>query len=84
MRVIDAAIRSKKMTDKLLQEMREVPKKHEMQLGMQGAGLEPGVLDILEYFKGRYLIALVTNNSVKAAEVALRDNNIKPYFGAPR
>lgn len=48
--------------------------------GMQGAELEPGAVELLSELKGRYHIAIVTNNSVEAAEIALRDNGISEYF----
>lgn len=77
--VIEEAIRTNRMTDKLIQEVWEIPRKHEV-LGMQQAGLEPGTMDILNELKGKYLITIVTNNSVRAAEVALRENHIMDYF----
>ncbi|MEC0373732.1 HAD family hydrolase [Paenibacillus chibensis] len=77
--VIEEAIRTNRMTGKLIQEVWEIPRKHEV-LGMQQAGLEPGTRDILNELKGKYLITIVTNNSVRAAEVALRENHIMDYF----
>lgn len=77
--LIEEAVRTNKMTEALLQQMWGIPKKHEI-LGMQEADLEPGTRDILRQLKGRYRIAIVTNNSIEAAEVALRDNNILDSF----
>lgn len=77
--LVEAAIRTNKMTDELLKEMWEIPKKHEM-IGMKDADLEPGVPEVLEKLKGTYLLVIVTNNSVDAAVTALKDNNILEYF----
>lgn len=77
--LIEAAIRTNKMTDEQLKEMWEIPKKHEM-IGMKDADLEPGVTEVLEKLKGKYLLVIVTNNSVDAAIAALRDNHILEYF----
>ncbi|MWV44319.1 HAD-IA family hydrolase [Paenibacillus sp. HJL G12] len=77
--VIEEAIRTNRMTDRLIQEVWDIPKKHEM-WGMQGADLEPGTVEILNKLKGKYHITIVTNNSVRAAEIALRENNVMEYF----
>lgn len=77
--IIEEAIQTNRMTEVLLNEMWDIAKKHEV-YGMQGADLEPGAVESLSELKGRYHIALVTNNSVEAAEIALRENNIFEYF----
>ncbi|MBG9733379.1 haloacid dehalogenase [Paenibacillus alvei] len=77
--IIEEAIQTNRMTKELLNEMWDIAKKHEV-YGMQGADLEPGAVEVLSELKGRYHIAIVTNNSVEAAEIALRDNDIMEYF----
>ncbi|MCY7486911.1 HAD family hydrolase [Paenibacillus alvei] len=77
--IIEKAIQTNRMTEELLNEMWDIAKKHEV-YGMQGADLEPGAVEVLSELKGRYHIAIVTNNSVEAAEIALRDNDIMEYF----
>ncbi|NEZ45009.1 HAD family hydrolase [Paenibacillus alvei] len=77
--IIEEAIQTNRMTEELLNEMWDIAKKHEV-YGMQGADLEPGAVEVLSELKGRYHIAIVTNNSVEAAEIALRDNDIMEYF----
>ncbi|MFD0674904.1 HAD family hydrolase [Cohnella sp. GCM10027633] len=77
--LIEEAVRTNRMTEEVLKEMWEIPTKHEI-LGMLGADLEPGTREILTQLKGRYRIAIVTNNSMEAAKVALRDNNILDCF----
>ncbi|MCY9764385.1 HAD family hydrolase [Paenibacillus alvei] len=77
--IIEEAVQTNRMTEELLNEMWDIAKKHEV-YGMQGADLEPGAVEVLSELKGRYHIAIVTNNSVEAAEIALRDNDIMEYF----
>lgn len=77
--IIEEAIQTYRMTEELRNEMWDIAKKHEV-CGMQGADLEPGAVEVLSELKGRYHIAIVTNNSVEAAEIALRDNGISEYF----
>ena len=50
------------------------------QIGMQAAGLEPGAAELLAELKKRYRLAVVTNNSLKAAEIALKNNHIFDLF----
>ncbi|MCY9531330.1 MULTISPECIES: HAD family hydrolase [Paenibacillus] len=77
--IVEEAIQTNRMTEELLNEMWDIAKKHEV-CGMQGADLEPGAVEILNKLQGRYHLAIVTNNSVEAAEIALRDNGIYEYF----
>ncbi|EPY12107.1 HAD family hydrolase [Paenibacillus alvei] len=77
--IIEEAIQTYRMTEELRNEMWDIAKQHEV-YGMQGAELEPGAVELLSELKGRYHIAIVTNNSVEAAEIALRDNGISEYF----
>lgn len=77
--IIEEAIQTNRMTEELLNEMWDIAKKHEV-YGMQGADLEPGAVEVLSELKGRYHTVIVTNNSVEAAEIALRDNDIMEYF----
>lgn len=77
--IIKEALATKRMEDNLIKDMWEIAKKFEI-LGMQDAALEPGALELLEELKGRYCIVIVTNNSVEAAEKALKDNGVIDYF----
>ncbi|MCR8845366.1 HAD family hydrolase [Paenibacillus sp. SC116] len=77
--IIEEAVATNRMTSELLQAMWEIPVKHEV-AGMDGAVLESGVTELLEKLHGSYHLAVVTNNSVKAANAALRDNGIIHYF----
>lgn len=77
--LIDEAARTSGMTEQLLRELWDIPKKHEV-AGMRGAELEPGARELLDGLKGNYRMAVVTNNSVAAAERALRENGILGYF----
>lgn len=77
--IVEEAIQTNRMTEELLNEMWDIAKKHEV-CGMQGADLESGAVEILNKLQGRYHLAIVTNNSVEAAEIALRNNGIYEYF----
>lgn len=77
--LIEEAARSSDMTEQLLRELWAIPTKHEV-AGMRGADLEPGAREVLARLHGDYRIAIVTNNSVDAAEQALRGNGILAYF----
>ncbi|KKO52721.1 HAD family hydrolase [Paenibacillus sp. DMB20] len=76
--IAEAAI-TNRMTDALVKEMWEIPKRYEVR-GMQDADLESGVIEILEELHDRYCMVVVTNNSIEAAEGALRKNGILEYF----
>ncbi|MDR9856460.1 HAD-IA family hydrolase [Paenibacillus sp. VCA1] len=77
--IIEEAMKTHLMTEKLQSEMWEIPKRFEMD-GMKDAELEAGVVEILEELKGGYQMAVVTNNSVLAAEIALKDHDILDFF----
>ncbi|MBW5448092.1 HAD-IA family hydrolase [Cohnella sp. CFH 77786] len=77
--IIDIASKNGMMTDELLREMWEIPKKFEM-LGMQNVVLESGVVELLHDLKGKYRMVIVTNNSIAAAETALREHEILHFF----
>lgn len=77
--IIEKALQTNRMTEDVIKEMWEIAEKHEI-IGMHEAKLEPGVMELLEDIKGKYYLVVVTNNSMKAAEAALRDNNIMEYF----
>lgn len=77
--LIEMALKTTMMSELLINEMWEIAKKHEIN-GMNGAGLEPGVVDLLEELYGNFHLAIVTNNSCSAAQKALKENNIIHYF----
>lgn len=77
--LIAEAVRTNKMTDKLMQDMWKLVREREI-VGMQDAELEPGVVSLLQELQGKYCLVIVTNNSVGAAERALQDNEIMDYF----
>ncbi|RJE90264.1 HAD family hydrolase [Paenibacillus sp. 1011MAR3C5] len=77
--IITEAISTNKMGPEHLRKMWDIAKKYEVD-GMRGAKLEKGVVDFLNEIRGVYNLAVVTNNAVEAAETALRDNDILPYF----
>ncbi|MCR8645496.1 HAD family hydrolase [Paenibacillus sp. N1-5-1-14] len=77
--LIEEAIQTNRMSEDLHSEMWDIAKRHEV-CGMHGADLEHGAVEVLHALKDKYLIAIVTNNSVEAAEIALRENGILEYF----
>lgn len=77
--IIKEAMGTHLMTEELMQEMWKIIKKLEM-IGMLNAGLEPGVTELLRELQGKYCMVIVTNNSIEAAKIALRENNILNYF----
>ncbi|WP_236575625.1 HAD family hydrolase [Paenibacillus sp. USDA918EY] len=77
--IVEEAMKTHLMTEKLQSEMWEIPRRFEMD-GMKDAELEAGVVEILEELKGGYQMAVVTNNSVLAAEIALKDHDILDFF----
>lgn len=58
-----------------------IAEKHEVR-GMEGAGLEKGVPELIESLHGKFVLVVVTNNSLSAALKALEVTGIKPYFDA--
>lgn len=77
--LIQFAEESGKMTDSLSNQIWEIVKEHEVK-GMEGADLEPGVTELLDQLNSNYILTVLTNNSVEAAEKALREQNIRDYF----
>ncbi|MFU1796555.1 HAD family hydrolase [Paenibacillus azoreducens] len=77
--IIAEATKTGLMTDQLIKEMWEIPKRFEV-IGMKDADLESGVTELLKELHDRFCMVVVTNNSIEAAEVALRDNGILEYF----
>jgi len=77
--IIEEALKTNRMTEDQKREMWEICKRHE-QTGMRNADLEPGVRELLEQIYGKYILAIVTNNSIAAAETALKENGIYQYF----
>ncbi len=57
----------------------KIAEKHEVR-GMEGAGLEKGVPELLESLYGKFVLVVVTNNSRSAALKALEVTGIKSYF----
>lgn len=77
--IIEKGLKSGLMTPELLEKMWEIPKKYEV-AGMINADLEPGVTSLLNELRNQYLMTVVTNNSIDAAEKALSDNLVLDYF----
>lgn len=78
-RIIEKAAESKKMTRELKDKIWSIPTKYEV-LGMENAPLEPGVEELVRELHGKYRLAVVTNNSVEAANRVIKRNNIYRYF----
>jgi phosphoglycolate phosphatase len=57
----------------------EIATRHEL-LGMEGAGLEQEVKHLLALLDRQYILVVVTNNSLKAAQQALVSTGISDYF----
>jgi phosphoglycolate phosphatase len=77
--MIQLAIKTNRMSNALIDQMWYIAEKYEIQ-GMQGVDLEPGVDKLLGCLRGKYCLGVVTNNSIGAAEAALRANGIYEYF----
>lgn len=77
--IIAEATKTGLMTDQLIKEMWEIPKRFEA-IGMKDADLEPGVPELLKELRDRFHMVVITNNSVEAAEAALKDHGILDYF----
>jgi phosphoglycolate phosphatase len=77
--LIEEALQVTGMDDALMDEVWSIVEQYEV-TGMQGAKLEQGVVPLLEQLAGRYTLVIVTNNSIKAAQTAIKDNAIAHYF----
>ncbi|WP_334073082.1 MULTISPECIES: HAD family phosphatase [Paenibacillus] len=77
--LIEAAVKTNRMNESLMKDLWDVPKKHEL-IGMKDAELEPGVKELLNEWQGLYHLVVVTNNSLEAAEAALRDHDVLRFF----
>lgn len=78
-KIIEKAAENKKMTKELKDKIWSIPTKYEI-LGMKDAPLEPGAEELIKELHGKYRLAVVTNNSVEAANRAFKHNNIYQYF----
>lgn len=67
------------MTAETYEAAMKITEKHELK-GMEGAGLEPGVVDLLESLHTKYTLVIVTNNSRTAAIKALEKTGVMKYF----
>ena len=77
--LIQLALETGDMTQLQEEEVWAIAGKHEL-AGMEGAELEPGVPAMLEELRGKYLLVVLTNNSLSAARAALDDNRISHCF----
>lgn len=77
--LIAAALQTRSMSAALIRDMWEIPRKYEM-AGMHQAELEPGVTELLSQLRGKYYLTVVTNNSIEAADRALRNHRIQDCF----
>ncbi len=77
--IIEKAIKTNMMSQELINEVWEIPKKYEV-MGMENAVLEPGVTQLLSELYGKYYLVVLTNNSVEAANKAFKENGIQNYF----
>lgn len=77
--LIEAGVKTNRMNESLMKELWDVPKKHEV-TGMKDAELEPGVKELLKEWQGLYHLVVVTNNSIEAAEAALRGHDVLRFF----
>jgi len=67
------------ITDDIYEAMMSKTTEHEL-LGMRGAGLEPGAKELLESIYEKYVLVVLTNNSLAAAREALELTGISEYF----
>ncbi|MCY9666564.1 HAD family hydrolase [Paenibacillus alginolyticus] len=74
-----AYVKAKGMPEETYKEVMKMVVHYEL-IGMEGAGLESHVSELLTMLKSRYVLVIVTNNSYKAAVHALEETGIHPYF----
>ncbi|WP_372633647.1 HAD family hydrolase [Cohnella sp.] len=77
--LIRQALATNRMAPRQVNEVWAIAAKHETE-GMAGADLEPDVREMLEEWKGKVVLALLTNNSIFAARAALEENRILHVF----
>lgn len=77
--IIEKAKQTNLMSPELIKAAWDIPKKYEV-MGMENAALEPGVTQLLSQLHGKYQLVVVTNNSVEAANRALKENGIFDLF----
>ncbi|WP_261301254.1 HAD family hydrolase [Paenibacillus andongensis] len=74
-----AYVKAKGMPEESYTEVMKMVVEHEL-IGMEGAGLESDVSELLNVLMKGYVLVIVTNNSYKAAVHALETTGIRPYF----
>lgn len=72
-------MRKQGISAELDRELMDIAVKHEL-IGMEGAGLEQGVTELLNLLHHQYKLAVVTNNAHEAALKALAETGIAHYF----
>ncbi|MBD0380795.1 HAD family hydrolase [Paenibacillus sedimenti] len=72
-------VKLKGVSKKLYETAMKIAVDHEVR-GMEGAGLEPGALGLLQALVKKYVLVIVTNNSFQAASQALQITGIKSNF----
>lgn len=72
-------VREQGIDEELDRTMLDIAVKHEL-IGMEGAGLEQGVVELLNILHHRYKLVVVTNNAYDAAVKALDITGIAHYF----
>lgn len=72
-------VRAQGIDDELDRAMLDIAVKHEL-IGMEGAGLEQGVVELLDMLHHRYKLVVVTNNAYDAAVKALNITGVAHYF----
>lgn len=63
----------------IYESMMDRTSQHEL-IGMRGAGLEPGAKQLLESIYEKYVLVVITNNSLNAALEALENTEIAGFF----
>ncbi|NRF89525.1 HAD-IA family hydrolase [Paenibacillus frigoriresistens] len=74
-----AYVKAKGMPEETYTEVMKMVVHYEL-IGMEGAGLESHVSELLTMLKSRYVLIIVTNNAYKAAVHALEKTGIHSYF----
>lgn len=67
------------ISEELYESAMQIALKYEV-MGMEGAGLETGALELLIALANEYVLVIVTNNSFQAARRALQLTGIEGYF----